>query len=329
MDARKPVLGVLVGMRAPPLLRALLVAATDWCYPVACSALEPAPTPSPAAYLWCGGSTRLPAGARYAAWVHHPRDLDHPVARDARVLLCDTVAAAERAGDLGVFVPSIVVDPQARPMLPFARRRLRQARGLPGTVVVRNEADRWYWGECPDPLDRDPLDPDPLDPGPVDPDPLDPDPLDPDLVGTALGCASAVVATTPTGLAAALAWAAAIVTDQRSAAELGARDQEHALVGSGPTARRALAQDLAADDTRAAHLGWSGWLLARRRADIRHSAWTMTRRLGMAAHPAAGRLNRLEDELDLLGTPRPSSTRARAASFVAPLPGPTSQQRGS
>src|SRR6266568_2170613 len=144
---RLPTLGVMIGTDPPPVLRALLVAAADRCFPVTCSVVEPLPTPVPVAYLWCGGSARPPAGAPYAAWAGHPGDLEHPVVRGAVAQLTDTPHVVELAGDRGVFVPAIVVAPQARPVSPFVRRRLRRARGLADVALARSEDENWYWAD--------------------------------------------------------------------------------------------------------------------------------------------------------------------------------------
>lgn len=289
-----PVLGVMVGMRTPRPLRSLLVAASDRCRPVVCSALEPLPDPPPDAYLWCDGSARPPGHACHAAWVRARADLRHPVAASAAALLCETPEALDAAGERGVFVPETIGAGDARPMTPFVRRRLRAARGLPDRVIARADGDAWYWDDSTVTLPAD-------------------------LVGTAAGTASAVVAT-GSALHTALAWAAPTVTDPHSAATLHAVHGVHVLIGPDPSGRMRMAQHLAGDDALAARLGWSGRLLARDRVDARHAAWTMLAMLGLPTHPLAGSLATLEHELDLLGTPEHSPVRLRARALTDPLP---------
>lgn len=284
----------MVGTHTPPALRRLLVAASDMCRPVACSAHEPLADPKPAAYVWCGASARPPDTAPYAAWVARIDDLERPVAREATVLLSQTAALADLVGEAFVYVPADTLPAESRPTLPFARRRLRHARGLPEVVVARGDGECWYWGDAPDPLDAD-------------------------LADTAAGCASAVVASGP-ALARALAWAAPTATDPVSAGELGAVDGTHLLVVADPADRLRHAHRLALDDATAARLGWSGYLLVRARRDVHHAAWTMLTRLGLPTRALDGALAPLEHHLDALGTPAYAPVRLRARSRTAPLP---------
>lgn len=284
----------MVGMDTPPALRSLLVAASDRCRPVACSAGEPDPDPMPAAYVWCGSSARPPRGIPYAAWLNTPADLELAVVRDAAVVLCPTVPLLAVADERGLFVPAAPFDGVVHPLLPFLRRRLRQARGLPDVAIAVADGQTWYWDEPPHPLPAD-------------------------LVDTAAGVASAVVAT-GSALTRALVWAAPTVTDPDSAALVGAVDGVHVLVGAEPDARRDAARMLAGDDESAARLAQAGRLLGRDRVNLGHAARTMLARLGLPAHPLAGALSGLEDELDTLTIPEYSPFRLRTRMHVAPLP---------
>lgn len=289
-----PVLGVMVGMRTPPALRALLVAAADRCRPVVCPSVEPLPDPPPAAFLWCASSASPPGQARHAAWVGTLTDLNHPVVRAAEVLLCETYDVLDAAGGRGVYVPDMPRGDDARPMTPFVRRRLRTARGLPDVVIARSEDDTWYWNDSPVALPAD-------------------------LVPTAAGSASAVVAT-GSGLPTALAWAAPTVTDPDSAASLHAVDGVHVLVAADPEERMRQARLLAGDDRLAARLGRAGRLMVLDRTDARHAAWTMLASLGLPTHPLAGSMSTLEHALDVLGTPEYSPVRLGARALADPLP---------
>lgn len=299
MTIRYPDLGFMVGMDTPPLLRGLLLAASDRCRPIACSAVEPTPEPAPPAYLWCDSSARPPDGTPYAAWVGDADALHNPVVAEATVLLCASMPLLEEVrevvGDRALFVPSTNVDPDARPMTPFVRRRLRAERRLPADAIARGTGTVWYWCDAPEPLSDD-------------------------LIATAAGAAAAVVASGP-ALATALLWAAPVATDPVSARRLGAVDGEHVLIARDPHTRLARARDLAADDATAARLGSAGRLLARERVDVAHAAWSMLARLGLPTHPLAGRRATLEHQLDLLGTPEYSSVRTRLRALVDPLPG--------
>lgn len=292
---RLPLLGVMVGMHAPAALGPLLVALSGECVPVACTVLEPFPVPAPAAYLWCGGSTPPPAGTPHAAWLHTSADLDRPETVAARVLLSDSPRLAGLAGDRGLLVPPRPAEPDARWVPPAVRRRLRAARGLPAAAVARHDGAGWHW------------------PGSSGPLPVE-------LVPTAVGCAAAAAVATADALATALAWGTPAVADPVSAAALDARDGVEVLVAAEAEQRWALADRLAGDEALAAGLSWAGWQLAGRWTGLGQCARRLLGALGLPPHPLSGRFGRLDEQLDLLGTPPHSLTRERARALVAPLP---------
>lgn len=292
---RLPLLGVLLGVQTPKPLRSLLVAMSDRCRPVTCSAIEATPHPPPVAYLWCGSTTPPPADVPYGAWVCEPGDLTGPIADNATVLLCETWQLAESAGARGLMIPPQQWNRETQPMLPFIRRRLRQVRGLGETTLATGNESGWNWDQ-------------------------DPELLPEDLVDTAAGSAAAVIATGP-ALGVSLGWAAPTVTDPGSAAAIGAIDGTHVLVAPDHDRRVKLASDLAKNEALSARLSWAGWLLHRSQTDVKFAADEVLRRLGIAAHPVAGMLATLEDQFDVLGTPPDAHARWRLQSLVASLPG--------
>ena len=126
-----------------------------------------------------------------------------------------------------------------------------------------------------------------------------------DLLPTALALASVVIATGER-LAEALAWAAPCVTDVASAAALGAGNGD-VTIGSS-----SLAQDIAADDGRAAALSVAGRRLAERRLDRHAAGRRVAAALGLLTpvHPA-------HRVLDDLHTPVLSPVRRRIDTLVA------------
>jgi hypothetical protein len=297
-----PRLGLLVGVEPPEALRRVLREVADRVRLV--DGLRPADDgPAPQTFLWYADPTRPPAGSVYAVWVSQAADLETDLASSAAVLLTDQPAVATLAGPAALLVPADrPLAAPARPILPFVRRRLRHARGLPATVIARGDGLSWYW-QVGDPNGGG-----------------TPDPLPPELADTAAATASAVVATGP-ALLTALAWGSPTVTDPGSAAQVGAVDGVHVVVVADPDRRHAAALDLAADDARSARIAWQGRQLVERRHDLHWTARELLRRLDLPQHPA-GRLGGVaRDRLEELDTPPDSPARWRIESLVAALPG--------
>jgi hypothetical protein len=304
-----PRLGLLVGVEPPDALRRLLREVADRVRLV--DGLRPADDgPAPHAFLWYADPTEPPAGSANAVWVSRPEDLDAGIVGTAAVLLSDQPVVADLAGPHALLVPPDLAAPARRPILPFVRRRLRHARGLPATVIVRGDGSTWTWQAGDAPGHGDSADPAPADAA---------DPVPAELADTATAVASAVIATGP-ALLTALAWGSPTVTDPASAAQVGATDRVHVVVVADPERRRAAALGLAADDALAAHLGWQGRLLVERRHDLRWTARETLRRLGLRQHPAGGQGGVARDRLEELNTPPDSPARWRIESLVA-LPG--------
>lgn len=303
-----PALGVLTGVDPPERLRALLIAL---CRDVRLvdGLLPGVAEPAAAAYVWCDDRQPPPSGASYAAWI---TDLaDERLLDGARVLLTDAPAVAARH-DRALVVPAGGDPGGARLMPPFVRRRLRAARGLPAVTVLTADGSTARWFADP----------------PVHPDPaagmvlavagaaVDPDASD--VVTTALGLASAVVATGPAATH-ALHWGAPTVTDAATASALGARHDVHLLVVRGAADRLSASVELAGDLRRAARLSHAGHRLARTTCDLGWTAAVVLRRLGLSGRPGDP-VGRLDAVLADLPTPADSPARARARAMIAGLP---------
>ena len=296
-----PRLGLLVGVEPPEALRRLLSEVADRVRLV--DGLRPADDgPAPRAFLWYDDPTPPPPGSAHAVWVSRTEELDSGPAGSATLLLCDQPAIAEMAGPRALLVPPERPVPVGRPILPFVRRRLRHARGLPATVIARGDAVQWTWqpGDAAEPREAESL--------------------PPELADTAAAVASAVIATGP-ALLTALAWASPTVTDPSSAAQVGAVDGVHVVVVADPDRRHAAALDLAADDAVAARVAWRGRRLVEERHDLRWTARELLRRLDLPQHPAGGLGGVARDRLEELDTPSDSPARWRIESLITALPG--------
>jgi hypothetical protein len=218
-----------------------------------------------------------------ALWATSDADLDAASDPRVRVVLCADAGLAGRMGARGVFVPARLHAVEAmRPFLPVTRARVRRARGLPAraVVVADDTGASWCGRSIPD-----------------------------DLVDTVLACASAVVARGEVVLR-AMAWAAPVVTDRRSAARVGAVLGRDVLEGVGPD--DPVVQALLDDDALATEYAWRGRRCYERR-DLDRVAVTVVRRLGCMPT----RTDRIAACSRELGSGSESPTLARAYDLLA------------
>ncbi|NMH97407.1 hypothetical protein [Pseudonocardia acidicola] len=239
--------------------------------------------PSWDAVVWHHGA-QPPPGVPLVVWVAALRP-DREPARSAAALLAPEIIPDERCVVLGRY-PEY---PQARPVLPFTRRRIRLARRLAGPACAGVVAGSWRWDGAEVPAG---------------------------VEDAAAGLACSVIATDPVGALRALAWAAPTVTDPATAAALGAVDGEQVRVAGDAQGRRAAAAQLAGDERTAAALSWAG----RRLYERRWSAEGVIERLPRSRGPADA-ADGLARALDALHTPADSAVRSRARDAVAALRG--------
>jgi hypothetical protein len=228
-------------------------------------------------------------------WADSVDQLELPSVQSADVVISADPEVLTASGRRGLFPGDGQAALLGTPMGPVVRSRLRAARGLPALAVVEYSPPHWLWEQRSTPLE-------------------------PDLIDTALGCASAVIAT-GNGLLRALAWGAPSVTDEDTAIEFGATCGVEVVVADTPEERRRQAHQLAEDPVRAARLSWAGRMLIERRHDSRLAAAALIRRLGLgAASSLSGHLP-LALRLSELGTPAGSDVVARANLAVENLAG--------
>ena len=290
-----PILGLYVGAPPPPALRRLLeTLALDYDLRDATTAgaLDAA--------IWHHDPQQPPEPVPLAAWLPDAEALALPVARRARVLLTDQ----ERLRDLDPRV-IVLLEPEpgglsdARPIGPFVRRRLRRARDLGSAPVGWGSELGWSWAPA----------------------------LGTEAVGVegaareaAIACAAAVVAV-GAAVVPALAWGSPTVTDPATARSLGARHEEHVLIGADGDERRAQAQRLIEDDRLAARLGWAGRLLYERRCTQVEAVRRLLTALALGSGGNLGVRGGLDSRLRELGTPPAARVRDRVASMTAGFPG--------
>lgn len=286
--SHEPRLAVHVGRQVPDLLLQVLTAASPWCAPVAVSDHEPPPH-GVVAHLY--SSEVLPGrpAAPFAVW----RLSDDTAPAEAAAVL--SAAGDAAPGDL-VVSPMPTPD-GARPVLPFTRGRYRQLRGLPDRMLAVAEDDGPTWAEAGHPLRAAP----------------------PDSWPTLAALASAVVATGD-HLWSALAWGAPVVTDPVSARHWGLTADATVLVAGGPFERRALAEDLSTDQTRAAVLARNGWVATQQCTPDR-IAERLCQELGLTQRHDLVAPAGMTAALDRLSTPRSAFIRRRARDAAAALPG--------
>lgn len=285
-DAARPILGLLMGLRRAPQWPDLVVALGAWCEPrLADRTGEP-----PAAYL--ASSADAPGmqavlGRAAPVAVASPGDL--PAGLAAAVVVWTGPVSEMPAGDHVVACPATTLDDTSTrwPLTPFARARWRAARGLPDDLVVDAAA------------------------------------LADEVRPTALALAAAVVARDAAEVVEALAWGAPCVTTAGVAAELGAVDGTHVVVAD-PAALREAARGLGADHRRGALIGRAGRRLAEQHCDRAVIARRIAGRLGLLSCSDArpGAMERLNAQLDDLGTPPHARIRDRAREATRDLPAP-------
>jgi hypothetical protein len=215
--------------------------------------------------------------------------------QSADVVISSDPDVVKAAGRRGLFPGDGQAASLGTPMGPVVRSRLRAARGLPALAVVEHSPPHWSWEGRSTPLEDD-------------------------LVDTALGCASAVVVT-GSSLLRALAWGAPSVTDDVTAAGVGASADLDVVVADTPEERRRQASQLARDPVRASRLSWAGRMLIERRHDSRLAAAALVRTLGLGAASSLSGCSQLGLRLSELGTPPDSDVVARANEAVRLLAG--------
>jgi hypothetical protein len=279
-------LGLALERRPPSSLEPMLVEARRWCRPLA---LDPAAGRPAAILATMRAAERLPGASTLGLWTRSPEEAASPLARRAAAIVSDDRGIVEASGERGVFAATAHYGRGPRPMPPFVRERLRTGRRLPAVAVLEQTPEGWRWAAGSEPLD-------------------------PDLVATAMGCASAVVATDPGRLLEALAWGAPCVTGPDAASKVGATPLTHLLVGSDPGRRRALATRLASDPEQSAQLSWAGRRLVERWHDARRAALRLVDLLALRPEPPE---SPVALELALLGTPDEGPVTARLIAATA------------
>lgn len=277
-------LSLLVSPDPPAGLHRLLVDLQPWCV-----ALADEPTLDPVAYVATSPSApglrgKVRTGRPVAVWVRDSAEAAAARELGASVLITADAAVAGQDGDVLHAPVEVLVDvDQIAPVPPFVRRRFRRAYALPDELVLdlRHTA------------------------------------LAPALLPTALGVCSACVAVGE-DLLAALAWGAPTVTDETSAATLGARDGVEVDVDGGRDPQE-LATLLARDSRRAARLSRAGRRLAEACCSTARVAPLLADRLGLAPSGSDLAYAHLEAALDRLQTPAASFVRRRARRALIPL----------
>lgn len=232
----------------------------------------------------------LPVDLPYALWIEGD-DIDAAVraALDdrVRVVLSTEAEAVAAAGEKGCLVPAgDTAVPDARPMPPFVRARLRKARGLPTDAVVSIDEGDAPFEWCGLPCGRE-------------------------LIDTALAVAAAVDVRGG-DVVRALAWGAPCVVDRTTARTYALSDDVDALVADEPrdaVTRILLDDDLAARLSRAAREHYES------RFDASRVAAAIARRLDLLP-VGAPRLPALIAEL---GGPSEGRTSVRIRELVEGL----------
>ncbi|MEZ5204294.1 MAG: hypothetical protein R2701_07910 [Acidimicrobiales bacterium] len=216
-------------------------------------------------------------------WIHHHDEIDRALGAGVAVVL---TTQAELVARGAVLVPAVGIEVDRWPMVaPVVRARGRLAAGLPERHVVHVEP-----GSEPDGGDR------------------------------ALALASAVVVSGPPTLL-ALALGAPTVTSADTARRLGARPGRDVEVASSAQHAAAIAEEIAADDTRAASLSVRARRCAEHHLDLGRPAQVVASRLGLDPSTASAAGSLVDRRLGELRTPAPSPVRRRAAAAVAVLQG--------
>lgn len=293
---------LLSGDRRPPGLVGFVAALSRWCRPIGGDGPADDPDRRVGAVLATTPHCTVPPvppGTRLAVWVIDRAELAAPLTGRADVVLTHRAELAGVAGPVGgadadrrvVIAPTGVPVPEARPVSPYVRSRVRLARGLAARVIVVERDNCWFWART--------------------------GPIDAWLVPTALATATVADVASETGLRAALAWAAPTVTDPESARALGAVPDVEVLIGTDPDERARQARLLADDPHLAARLSWAGRLRYEAgsdpgRAAARVAGW-------LFADAPTEPLRRVDSRLEELGTPRTARIRSRLAEAVTGL----------
>ena len=289
-----PVVGLYVGAPPPAALRRLLETLAlghDLRDATTAGRLDAA--------IWHDDPQGPPESVPVAAWLTNPEALTHPVVLRAAALLTDQEGLRELDPRVIVLPEREPGMPEARPIGPFVRHRLRRARGLGSAPVGWGSDLGWSWAPA---LGA---------PGVR---------VDGPAADAAIACAAAVIAV-GTAVVPALAWSSPTVTDSATARSLDAHDEEHVLVGDDGDQRRAQARRLIEDDRLAARLGWAGRLLYERRCTQVEAVRRLLTALALGSGGNLGVRGGLDSRLRELGTPRGARIRDRVASMTAGFPG--------
>jgi hypothetical protein len=267
-----PVLGLIVDRPPAAAVAPLLADLRRWCRPMVAGAGE--------VQAWLATSWRaVPDDGRpAAAWVDDIDELQEAEASSGRTMLLLTgdPRVADRARTHVVVVTGGVNSRDVLPITPFVRSRMRAGRGLGAELVVEADQDGAR-----------------VHPG---------GPIDSDLLLTALCLCSAAAMTGP-GLVQALMWGTPCVTDEATAALIGAEPERDVLVAPDGE-RLAAARALSADDVAAARAARLG------------------RRLVERVHDRAAAVDRVRDALLSDGPERSAAVWHRLDELRAPLRAP-------
>ena len=284
-----PLLGLCLERRPPESLVPLLVAMYRWCVP---ATLDPAAGTPVAILATAASAWRVPHGLPMALWTRSSEEAASGIGDRAAAIVSDDLEIVEAAGDRGVLATLGTHARGRRPLSPFVRQRLRQARDLPEVAVLEQIDDRWRWCGLEEPLEEE-------------------------LVATALACASAVATSEPERLLSSLAWAAPSVTDSGCAERVGAVAGTHVLVDRTVRGRLELCGRLSSDHGLASRLSWAGRRLVERRHDTGWAAMRLAELLDLRPFPPESALGQVGLQLGRLGTPTDAKIASRFAEATA------------
>lgn len=215
-----------------------------------------------------------------AVWVRHHDEIDQARAGGATVLL---TARPELVTRGAILVPPVGLEVDRwPPVSPLVRARWRERLELPAQHVVQVDGA-----------------------------------MEPHEGEQVLRFASAAVVSGPATLV-ALALATPVVTSADTARRLGLRPGRDVEVAGSPDEALLLAQEVAADEVRAASLSRRARRCAEHHLDLGRPARQVAQELRLVA-PPTGADARLDLRLDELATPGSSPLRARAADALAGL----------
>lgn len=244
--------------------------------------------PMPHGVLASSPAALVPAGPRLAVYVERLEDLGLGCAPGADLVLTRDGQVLAAAGTRGAWLPETRLATGTRPVPPWVRARLRQARGLSDRPVLLQEPGGLRWDDWLTVPDR--------------------------LLPTAYATAASVAGTGLAVALPALGWGAPLVTDPATCRELGAVAGRDVLVASSAADRAELARGLASDPSQAAFLSWRGRLLVEARHDLDGTAARVVRLLLDPVGAA-----RVSAHLDALGAPADARVRSRLDEALASL----------